>query len=83
MFDYLENPDIQKNNIKKIRTDLGLTITALSTLAGVSTKVISQTERMLVNPTKVTKNKILIGLNSDSTFTEKKWEYEDVFPGDD
>jgi len=52
-------------------------------LAGASTKIISQTERMLTNPSKVTKNKILIGLNSDSTFTEKKRKYEDVFPGDE
>jgi len=77
------NPEIMKNKLKKIRVELGLTITALSDLAGVSTTIISQTERMLTNPSKVTKNKILIGLNSDSTFTEKKWEYEDVFPGDE
>jgi len=83
MFDYLENPDIKKNNLKKIRTDLGLTITALSKLAGISTKVISQTERMLDDPTRVTKNKILIGLNSESASTGKKWKYEDVFPGDE
>jgi len=79
----VDNPGVKKNNLKKIRTELGLTITALSTLADISTTVISQTERMISNPTPVTKNKIINGLNAEKSSTEKKWEYEDVFPGDE
>jgi len=61
----------------------GVILSYLIITRRISTTIISQTERMLSNPSKVTKNKILIGLNSDSTFTEKKWKYEDVFPGDE
>jgi len=83
MFEYIDKPDVKQNNLKRIRTQLGLTITALSNLADVSTTLISKTERMLANPTRVMKNKIIIGLNADSTSTEKKWKYEEVFPGDE
>ena len=82
MFQYVDNPDVKKNNLKKIRTELGLTITALSTLANISTKVISQTERMIANPTPVTKNKIINALNAEESSTGKKWEYKDIFPDD-
>ncbi len=82
MFNYLENPDVKGNKLKKIRVELGLTITALSKLANVSTKVISQTERMLTNPTRVTKSKIVNGLNAEQLLTGEKWKYEDVFPNE-
>lgn len=83
MFRYMENSGIAKNNLKKIRIELGLTITALSKLADVSTKVISQTERMLTDPTQVTKSKILKGLNAGLDEGERKWEYRDIFPNED
>ena len=79
----MDNPGVKKNNLKKIRTELGLTITALSTLANISTNVISQTERMITNPTPVTKNKIINALNAEESSTRKKWGYEDVFPDDE
>ena len=79
MFKYLEGDDIKKNNLKKERVGLGLTITALSKMADVSTKVISQTERGLINPTEVTKNKILNGLNVGGA-SRKTLGFEDVFP---
>ena len=83
MFQYMENSDIAKNNLKKIRIELGLTITALSKLADVSTKVISQAERMLTDPTQVTKSKIIKGLNVSLGEGEKKWEYQDgPFPNE-
>lgn len=80
MFKYLDNPDIQKNNLKRVRIELGLTITALSRLANVSTKVISQTERGLADPTDVTKSKIINGLNAAETAQGKKWMFSDIFP---
>lgn len=83
MFQYMENSEIQKNNLKKIRIELGLTITALSKLADVSTKVISQTERMLIEPTQVTKSKIIKGLNAGMEDGERKWVYEDIFPNEE
>jgi len=76
----MENPDVQGNNLKKVRIELGLTITALSKLANVSTKVISQTERMLADPTRVTKSKIVNGLNAEQILTGEKWKYEEIFP---
>ena len=82
MFQYVDNPGVKKNNLKKIRTELGLTITALSTLANISTTVISQTERMISNPTPVTKNKIINALNAEGSSIGKKWEYKDIFPDD-
>ena len=80
MFKYLDNPDIPNNNLKKVRIELGLTITALSRLANVSTKVISQTERCLSDPTDVTKSKILNGLNAAETSQGNKWVFSDIFP---
>ena len=71
------------NRLKEVRISLGLTITALSKAANVSTKVISQTERMLTKPTQVTKHKIIKGLNAGQSSTEKKWEYKDIFPDDE
>ena len=74
---------VKENDLKKIRIELGLTITALSRLANVSTKVISQTERMLTNPTQVTKSKIVKGLNQAVPSDEAKIEFSRVFPNDD
>ncbi|MCG8615118.1 MAG: helix-turn-helix domain-containing protein [Desulfobacterales bacterium] len=79
----MDNLDVKENDLKKIRIELGLTITALSRLANVSTKVISQTERMLTNPTQVTKSKIVKGLNLAVSGDEEKIEYSRVFPNDD
>lgn len=62
---------MKKVNLKKNRTELGLTITALSTLANVSTTVINQTGRMFTNPTRVTKNKIINGLNAEELSSGK------------
>lgn len=73
---------IEKNNLKQTRIELGLTLTALSKLANVSSKIISQTERCLVNPTQVTKNKIVIGLNEGAGAFGRKWKYEEIFPHD-
>ena len=82
MFQYMDRPDIKNNQLKKIRTDLGLTITELSRLANVSTKVISQTERMLIDPTRVTKSKIVKGLNGALSEDEEKILYTHVFQSD-
>ena len=82
VFNYMENPELQGNNLKKVRVELGLTITALSKLANVSTKVISQTERMLADPTRVTKSKIVNGLNAEKALTGEKWKFEDIFPNE-
>lgn len=70
----------KKNRLKSVRISEGLTITELSKLANISTKVISQTERFLRNPTLVTKHKILKGLNLSSG--NLKYSLEDIFPGD-
>ena len=72
--------EIGLNRLKEIRVGQGLTITALSKYANVSTKVISQTERMLIDPTLVTKNKIVKGLNAVRSTREKLLDYKDVFP---
>jgi predicted transcriptional regulator len=82
MFNYMEDYRIKDNNLKKIRVELGLTITALSKLANVSTKVISQTERLLADPTRVTKSKIVNGLNTEQILTGSKWKYEHIFPNE-
>lgn len=72
---------IHPNNLKKERIKRGLTITALSKLSNVSGKTISQTERGLKDPTGVTKNKIVIGLNA-APATEDPLQYKDIFPND-
>ncbi len=83
MFRYVKDVEMKNNNLKKIRIELGLTITALSKLTNVSTKVISQTERMLIDPTPVTKSKILNGLNVADSLQKQKFSFEDIFPGED
>ena len=74
--------DMEENNLKKIRINLGLTVTALAKLADVSTKTISQLERLIRDATKVTKSKIVIGLNLALEPDETRLTYEDVFPAD-
>jgi len=71
---------MEKNNLKKFRISMGLTITALSRLSNVSAKVISETERFIRNPTVVTKRKILNGLNAARGPQEKKLQFEEIFP---
>lgn len=83
MFEYLEDSEGKKNTLKKVRIELGLTITALSKLANVSTKVISQTERGLTNPTMVTKSKIINGLNAALPSGKEPYEYRNIFPADE
>jgi DNA-binding XRE family transcriptional regulator len=80
VFKYLQGSGVKDNNLKKVRVNLGLTITELSRYANVSSKVISQTERGLIDPTLVTKNKIINGLNMAGASTPKKWEFSDIFP---
>ena len=73
----------RKNKLRSIRTAAGLTITELSRRAKVSTKVISQTELSQRDPTLVTKNKILKGLNAANGTEKKIYTLKDIFPNDD
>jgi transcriptional regulator with XRE-family HTH domain len=68
------------NRLKELRTAEGLTITELARLANISTKVISQTERLLKDPTEVTKRKIVNGLNAAKKTGAKPYEFEYIFP---
>jgi transcriptional regulator with XRE-family HTH domain len=68
------------NNLKDLRISEGLTITELARYSNISTKVISQTERFLREPTEVTKRKILNGLNAAKKPGEKPYDYECIFP---
>jgi transcriptional regulator with XRE-family HTH domain len=71
------------NRLKDRRTSEGLTITELARLSNISTKVISQTERLLKDPTEVTKRKILNGLNAARKPGEKPYDFEYIFPRTD
>ena len=72
------------NKLKNRRIAEGLTITELARLSNISTKVISQTERLLRDPSEVTKRKILNGLNAGKKPKEKPYDFEYIFPrGDD
>ena len=71
---------MRENRLKSRRIAEGLTITDLSRLSKISTKVISQTERFLIDPTEVTKRKILNGLNAVKRSGEKPYEFEYIFP---
>jgi transcriptional regulator with XRE-family HTH domain len=71
------------NRLKERRTAEGLTITELARLSKISTKVISQTERLLKEPTEVTKRKILNGLNAAKKPGEKPYEFDFIFPRTD
>lgn len=68
------------NQLKTRRIAEGLTITELARLSKISTKVISQTERFLIEPTEVTKRKILNGLNTARRPGEKPYDFEYIFP---
>lgn len=68
------------NRLKERRTAEGLTITELARLSKISTKVISQTERLLNDPTMVTKRKILNGLNAARKPGDKPYDFEYIFP---
>ncbi len=74
---------MKENRLKSRRIAEGLTITDLARLSKISTKVISQTERFLIDPTEVTKRKIVNGLNSARKPGEKPYEFEYVFPRSD
>lgn len=74
---------MKENRLKSRRIAEGLTITDLSRLSKISTKVISQTERFLIDPTEVTKRKILNGLNAVKRSGEKPYEFEYIFPRSD
>jgi transcriptional regulator with XRE-family HTH domain len=69
-----------ENRLRDRRIAEGLTITELARLSNISTKVISQTERLLNDPTEVTKRKILNGLNVVKKPKEKPYEFEYIFP---
>lgn len=68
------------NRLKERRIAEGLTITELARLSRICTKVISQTERLLNDPTAVTKRKILNGLNAVKKPGEKPYDFEYIFP---
>jgi transcriptional regulator with XRE-family HTH domain len=74
---------MQMNRLKERRTAEGLTITELARLSKISTKLISQTERLLTNPTLVTKRKILNGLNAAKKPGDKPYDFEYIFPRTD
>lgn len=74
---------MKENRLKSRRIAEGLTITDLSRLSKISTKVISQTERFLIDPTEVTKRKIVNGLNAVKRAGEKPYEFEYIFPRTD
>lgn len=69
------------NRLKNRRIAEGLTITELAALSKISTKVISQTERLLKDPTEVTKRKIVNGLNAARKPGEEPYDFEYIFPG--
>jgi transcriptional regulator with XRE-family HTH domain len=68
------------NRLRDRRISEGLTITELARFSNISTKVISQTERFLKDPTEVTKRKILNGLNAAKKSKEKPYDFEYIFP---
>ena len=71
---------MNRNRLKDRRISEGLTITELSRFSNVSTKVISQTERFLKDPTEVTKRKIVNGLNASKKPGERPYDFEYIFP---
>jgi transcriptional regulator with XRE-family HTH domain len=71
---------MNRNRLKDRRIAEGLTITDLARLSNISTKVISQTERLLKDPTAVTKRKIVNGLNTARKPGDKPYDFEYIFP---
>lgn len=67
-----------KNNLESIRVKEGLNKTELGRRAGISAKVISETERSIRDPRKETKYNIINGLNKN--YNPGKYQFEDVFP---
>lgn len=72
--------DMHGNRLKDRRISEGLTITELARFSNISTKVISQTERLLTDPTEVTKRKIVNGLNAAKKPGGKPYDFEFIFP---
>jgi transcriptional regulator with XRE-family HTH domain len=68
------------NRLKSRRIAEGLTITELARFSNISTRVISQTERMLNEPTEVTKRKIVNGLNAAKKSGGVPYDFEYIFP---
>jgi transcriptional regulator with XRE-family HTH domain len=71
---------MEGNSLKDRRISEGLTITELARFSKISTKVISQTERYLTDPTEVTKRKIVNGLNAGKKPGGKPYSFDDIFP---
>jgi transcriptional regulator with XRE-family HTH domain len=74
---------MDENRLKDRRIAEGLTITELARMSNISTKVISQTERLLRDPSEVTKRKIVNGLNAAKKPKEKPYDFEYIFPQTD
>lgn len=74
-----EGGKVSGNRLKDIRIAEGLTITELARLSNLSTKIISQTERFLTEPTEVTKRKIVNGLNAAKRAGQKPYSFEYIF----
>ncbi len=67
-----------KNRLREVRENEGLAITELSRLSGVSEKTIRYIENGERSGTRVTKNKIINGLNRNLQ-SKNNWKYEDIF----
>jgi len=67
-----------KNRLFEIRTNEGLKITELSRFSGVSDKTIRDLEKEKIASTKVTRRKIVNGLNKNP-YKSKTWKYEEIF----
>jgi transcriptional regulator with XRE-family HTH domain len=70
---------MNRNRLKDRRISEGLTITELARFSNISTKVISQTERFLKDPTEVTKRKIVKGFNMAKKPGGEPFDFEDIF----
>lgn len=68
-----------RNGLKEIREHEGITISELSRLSGVSEKTIRDIEAKRANPTRITKNKIVNGVNRNSRKT-MTYTIEEIFP---
>lgn len=68
------------NRLKEVREHEGITISELSRLSDVSEKTIRDIEAKRANSTRVTKNKIVNGVNRNSRKTTT-YTIEAIFPG--
>lgn len=66
------------NRLREVRENEGLAITELSRLSGVSEKTIRYVENGERSGTRVTKNKIINGLNRNPQ-SNNNWRYKDIF----